>query len=135
MTRENLSGLEPRGRAVLVQVDEAAKVPGSKIEIPDFVKDKTDMVEQNAVVIAVGPSAFMDEGFWEPVLGGLWRRWKIIPRAVVGETVIITRFAGYMTKGPRDGKRYRMVNDRDIFGAVVYPWRISNQAEAERKVA
>lgn len=131
--RENQSGLEPRGRAVLVQVDDSVKSTGSKIEIPDFVKDKTDMVEQNAVVIAVGPSAWKDEGYWEPFCWGLLRRWVVTPRAAVGERVLVTRFAGYMTKGPADDKRYRLVNDRDIFGAVTY--QKPQQEDVERKVA
>lgn len=118
--RENSSGLEPRGRAVLIQVDDSLGVKSKTIAIPDIVREKTDMVEQNAVVIAIGPAAWMDEGFWEPTLWGLWRRWRIIPRARIGERVIVTKFAGYMTLGPADGKRYRMVNDRDIFGAVTY---------------
>ena len=115
---ENLSGLEPRGRAVLVQTDDRLGVKSKTIAIPDVVKDRTEMVEQRATVIAVGETAWHDEGFWEPWFFGLLRRWRIKPRAKVGDVVLVTRFAGYMTTGPADGKRYRLVNDRDIFAAI-----------------
>src|SRR5258705_8776723 len=73
------------------------------IHVADIVREKTDMMEQRCKVIAIGPSAWNDEAE---------------PRAKVGEFVLVTKFAGYMTYGPRDGKRYRLVNDRDIFGAI-----------------
>lgn len=114
----NLSGLDPRGRAVLVQMRDLAPVQSSRIAIPDIVRDKTEMVEQRAVVVAVGASCWKDEGFYEPLLWGLWRRWVVIPRAKVGDEVLVTKFAGYMTRGPADGKRYRLVNDKDIFCAI-----------------
>lgn len=100
---KNTSGLSPRGRAVLVEMYEPAKKRGGLIEIPDIVREKTDMMEIRAKVIAIGPSCWNDEPS---------------PRAEIGEFVLVTKFAGYMTKGPRDGKRYRLVNDRDIFCAI-----------------
>jgi len=30
----------------------------------------------------------------------------------------VTKFAGFMAKGPKDGQMYRLVNDRDIFCAI-----------------
>lgn len=114
---KNESGLEPRGRAVLIQIYEPERKK-SAIVIPETVQDRTDMVEQRATLVAVGPSAWKDEGYWEPFCFGLLRRWVVRPRAKVGEKVLVTKFAGYMTTGPADGKRYRLVNDRDIFGAI-----------------
>jgi co-chaperonin GroES (HSP10) len=76
--------------------------PGALIAIPDHVQENTDMVDQKARVIAVGPSAWHDEP---------------APRAKVGEIVLVTKFAGWMTRGA-DGRRYRLINDRDIFCAV-----------------
>lgn len=98
----NTSGLEPRGRAVLIEMYEPQQ-KASLIAIPDNVREKTDMMEQRAIVIAVGTSCWEDESS---------------PRAKVGERVLVTKFAGYMTRGPADGKRYRLVNDRDIFCAI-----------------
>ena len=114
----NRSGLEARGRAVLIQMDEPKQAKNSAIILPDLVREKTDMVEQRATVIQIGETAWHDEGYWAPWCFGLLRRWTIKPRARVGERVLVTKFAGYMTIGPADGKRYRLVNDRDIFAAI-----------------
>ncbi len=103
MSITNKSGLKPLGRAVLVEMYEPQK-KASIIEIPENVREKTDMIEQRAVVIEVGQSCWHDEPH---------------PRAVAGDRVLVTRFAGYMAKGPADGRRYRLVNDRDIFCAIV----------------
>ena len=75
------------------------------IEIPDMVQTRAAMLENRAVVIAIGPSAWHDEP---------------APRAAVGERVLVTKFAGFMAKGPKDGQMYRLVNDRDIFCAITY---------------
>ena len=42
------------------------------------------------------------------------------PRAKVGDRVLVTSFAGFMAVGPKDGKQYRVVNDRDIFCAITH---------------
>jgi len=75
------------------------------IVLPDNVQGRLSMVDNRAVVIAVGPSAWHDEPQ---------------PRAKVGERVLVTKFAGFMAKGPQDGKMYRLVNDRDIFCAITH---------------
>lgn len=98
---ENTSGLAPLGRAVLVMHYEPEK-KDSLIEIPDFVQDRTLMVEQRAIVIEVGPAAWPDEP----------------PRAKPGDKVLIAKMSGYMATGTADGKRYRLINDRDIFAAI-----------------
>lgn len=94
----NTSGLVPLGHAVLVEPYEP-EIKKGVIEIPDTVGERTAMVESRATVIAVGACCWPDEP----------------PRAKPGDKVFITKFAGYMTKGPKDGKRYRLVNDNDIF--------------------
>jgi len=98
----NSSGLKPLGRAVLIEhYEEESKA--SLIELPDIVKDRTLMVEQRAIVVEVGPACWPDEP----------------ARAKPGDKVLISKMAGYMAIGPADGKRYRLVNDRDIFAAIV----------------
>ena len=99
---ENRSGLAPLGRAVLVELYEPEQQRGL-IAIPDHVRERTAMVEQRAVVVSVGPEAWSDE-----------RK----PRAVPGDKVLITRFAGHMARGPLDKRLYRMVNANDIFCAI-----------------
>ena len=98
----NHSGLEPRGVAVLVRPLDV-KPKGGLIELPPDVAARASMLENQVVVIAIGPNAWHDEPK---------------PRASVGETVLVTKFAGFMAKGPKDGKAYRLVNDRDIFCAI-----------------
>lgn len=98
---ENRSGLEPLGRAVLIKMVEASEHKGM-IQIPDHVKASAAVMEQRAVVIAIGGCAWEDEPR---------------PRAAIGDRVIVTKLAGYVTKG-RDGELYRLVNDRDIFCRV-----------------
>lgn len=98
----NLSGLEPLGRAVLIEMVELEDMKAALIKIPDHVRANSAVMEQRALVVAVGSEAWHDE-----------RQ----PRCAPGDKVIVTRMAGYMTKGA-DGKLYRMVNDRDIFCRV-----------------
>ncbi len=98
---ENNSGLAPLGRAVLIMHYEPEK-KDSLIEIPDFIQDRTLMVEQRAIVVEVGPACWPDEP----------------ARAKPGDKVLIAKMSGYMSTGPADGKRYRLVNDRDIFCAI-----------------
>lgn len=73
------------------------------IELPAAVESRMSMVDNRAVVLAIGPSAWHDEPF---------------PRAAVGDRVLVTKFAGFMATGPADGQLYRLVNDRDIFCAI-----------------
>lgn len=101
---ENRSGLEPRGVAVLIKTYEPER-KGAQIVIPDSVQGRMAMVDNRALVIAIGPSAWHDEP---------------APRAKVGDKVLVTKFAGFMAKGPADGEMYRLVNDRDIFCAITH---------------
>lgn len=98
----NPSGLRPLGVAVLVKPYEP-ELRKSMIEIPDTVRERTGMVETRAIVIEVGPEAWSDEPK---------------PRARPGDKVLISRFSGVMANGIKDGERYRIVNDRDIFCAL-----------------
>ena len=96
---ENKSGLKPLGYAVLVQPYEPEMKKGL-IVMPETVKERSAMVETRAVVIEVGPAAWTDEK---------------APRAIPGDKVLISKFAGAMATGTADGKPYRIVNDRDIY--------------------
>lgn len=101
---ENTSGLKPLGVAVLIRAYEPER-KGGLIELPDNVAGRMAMVDNRAVVIEVGPSAWMDEPQ---------------PRAKPGDRVLVTKFAGFMAKGPADGVQYRLVNDRDIFCCITH---------------
>lgn len=101
---ENRSGLSPKGVAVLVKPYTVAN-KGGLIAIPASVRAQTDMVDNRVVVVEVGPEAWKDES---------------APRAVAGDHVLITKFAGFMIKpeDTLDGQAYRVVNDRDIFCGI-----------------
>ena len=98
----NNSGLSPVGRAVLVQPYEPEK-KSSLIEVPDFVQDRMRTVDQRVVVVDIGPAAWADEA---------------VPRARIGDKVLVSAFSGYMAKGTKDGQQYRFVNDKDIFAVI-----------------
>lgn len=98
----NESGVLPVGRAVLVAPYQPER-KSSLIQMPDSILGKEQMIEQRAVVVAVGPSAWCDEP---------------IPRAKPGDKVLISRYAGYMAEGTKDKKQYRFINDRDIFALI-----------------
>ena len=98
----NESGLRPLGRAVLVEPREA-ELKTTMIELPPSVRDRSILIEQRVAVIAIGPLAWKDEGQ---------------PRAIPGDLVMVTKFAGAFVQGPKDGKQYRLVNDLDIFCGI-----------------
>jgi co-chaperonin GroES (HSP10) len=100
---ENNSGLEPVGVAVLIKMYEPERKDGM-IVIPDAVQGKMAQVDVRATVVAVGPGAWEEE-----------KR----PRAAPGDRVMVTKFAGFIAKGPKDGQLYRLINDRDIFCKIV----------------
>lgn len=101
----NPSGIQPRGRALLVKPYEPPKIDGL-IVIPEHVQKQQDTMNQRAVVIAVGESCWHDEPS---------------PRARPGEKVLVTKYAGFNVFGDisLDGEHYRLVNDRDVFAAIV----------------
>lgn len=101
---ENNSGLAPRGVAVLIKPYEPER-RGAQIVIPENVQGRMAMVDSRAIVVAIGPSAWHDEP---------------TPRAAVGDKVLVSKFSGFMAKGPKDGEVYRLVNDRDIFCAITH---------------
>lgn len=80
------------------------KKKDSRIVMPETVKDREKMVETRAVVVDVGPEAWIDEKG---------------PRAWAGDKVFISRFSGVMAKGTADGQQYRLVNDTDIYCQIV----------------
>lgn len=100
----NKSGLEPLGVAVLILPDPTEEVTQGGIVLPKETKERGDMAETKATVIAVGPWAWHDEP---------------TPRAKPGDRVLFAKYAGKLCEGPLDGVMYRAVNDRDIFLKLV----------------
>lgn len=92
------SGLKAVGRAVLCEPYDP-ELNNTLIAIPDHVKALELMREMRATVLQLGEACWVDEP----------------ARAGPGDHVLVSRFCGAIVKGPKDGKLYRLVNDRDIF--------------------
>lgn len=99
---ENKSGIKPFGRAVLIKPYTPERKE-SILVMPDEVLQRDQMVEQRAIVIELGKYAWHDEPE---------------PRALPGQKVLVSKFAGYMVKGTADNEQYRLVNDKDIFAGI-----------------
>lgn len=98
----NKSGLKPVGHAVLLEPYEP-EIKKSGIYLPPAVQTSVQIMGNRCIVVEVGSEAWVEER---------------VPRAAVGDKVIVTRYAGYMAVGPADGQQYRIVNDRDIFTVI-----------------
>lgn len=72
------------------------------IIIPDQTKDRDQFAQMEGVLIACAPLAFTY---------GEWANASDIPKP--GNRVMFARYAGAVWKG-KDGKDYRIVNDKDI---------------------
>jgi len=93
----NPSGINPLDLRVLVKPDVVPEKIGSII-IADTEKERRQMAECRALLVAVGENAFAE------IVG---------PRPEPGQRVLIAKYAGIVTKGD-DGEEYRLCNDADI---------------------
>ncbi len=73
------------------------------IIMTDSTVKADQMAEQRAVMVEAGPLAWSAEPQ---------------PRALPGEKLLFSKWAGYALKGPADGQDYRVVNDADIFMVI-----------------
>lgn len=96
----NTSGLKPVGRAVLVKPYVIEEKTAGGLILPDQVRNKDQLAEQRAVLIEAGKFAWKDEPE---------------PRALPGDKILFSKWAGYQAVGTADGEVYRVVNDNDIF--------------------
>lgn len=94
----NESGLEPRGRCVLVRPAEL-EIQRGVIAVLDSTVAEAHMLQMRVEVVECGPHCWPDEPE---------------PRAKAGDTVMVAKMSGSLVKG-LDGKQYRAINDRDIF--------------------
>ena len=99
----NESGINPVGWRVLIKPQEVKEVSqGGIILSTDKGKEREQMANTTGIVIAMGAECYADEPS---------------PRCKVGDKVIFAKYAGLLYKG-RDGKEYRMINDKDIRGTL-----------------
>ena len=103
LVMENNSGVMPLGRAVLVEYYQPERKE-SLIVMPASVESRDTQVEQRARIVEIGAACWPDEP----------------ARAVPGDYVLISRMSGYAMIGPKDGKAYRLVNDRDVFAKLTH---------------
>lgn len=105
----NESGIWPKEYKVLILPEKiedtdpvlsAAKRAG--IELPITESQREQMAQVHGILVAAGGNAFDD--------------WNDPP--IVGERVMIAKYAGLICKGV-DGREYRLCNDKDIAAVVV----------------
>jgi len=105
---DNPSRIYPMEYKILVRPEDleetdpvlkAAKEAG--IELPDNLKEREQMMQGEADLIAVGGNAFED--------------WNGKPK--VGDRVLIAKYAGIITNG-KDGVEYRLCNDKDVAAVI-----------------
>lgn len=99
----NNSGLAPLGRAILVEPFEPER-KASVIALPSRVLATERMLDVKVRVLELGPQCYPDE----------------VARCKPGDVVYIAKMSGFMAQGPKDGKEYRLVNDRDVFALVTW---------------
>jgi len=73
------------------------------LEIPQSARDRIQLAEQEAIVVAVGPEAWKEEAQ---------------PRAKPGDRVMISKYAGSIVVGILDKTTYRVINANDVFLAI-----------------
>jgi chaperonin GroES len=99
----NESGINPVGWRVLIKPLEVKEVSsGGIILTTETTKEREQMGNTTGVVIAMGEQCYADEP----------TSW-----CGIGDKVIFAKYAGLLYLG-KDGKQYRMVNDKDITGTL-----------------
>ncbi len=99
----NPSGIEPTEYKVLIRpkaVDD--KSPGGII-IPETTKDREQFAQMEGELVAVSPLAFTYDD-WKDAAD---------KRPKAGDRVLFAKFSGATVKG-KDGKEYRLANDKDV---------------------
>lgn len=113
---KNPSGILPTEFKVLILPDQASDkftLPdgrASSLVKPDDVKDKDSFAQQDGTIIAVSGLAFSYAAQSEWDSAGQ-------KKPAAGDRVSYARYAGALKKG-KDGKDYRIVNDKDIFAVL-----------------
>jgi chaperonin GroES len=104
---KNESGIYPTEYKVLISPRTVEEKTKGGIIIPDQTKERDQFAQMEGALVAVSPLAFSYDD-WK---GADDKR----PKA--GDRVLFAKYAGAVVTG-KDGKDYRLVNDKDI-GAVL----------------
>lgn len=99
---QNASGIHPTEYKVLIAPKEVEQVTPGGIIIPNEHREKQEHAQQEGVIVEVSPIAFEFE---------LWPQAARKPEP--GDRVLFAKYAGFQWEG-KDGKPYRIVNDKDV---------------------
>lgn len=94
---------------ILVLPREVEEKTSSGIYIPDQSREREEEAGIEGIVVGVGEFAFHFEGS-----DGEVQPWDKRPQ--VGETVMFARYAGGRNFIGSDGRRYRIMKDKDVLG-------------------
>ncbi len=98
----NNSGIKPTEFKVLILPSEVSDMIGN-VHIPQEYQAREQFACQEGMLVALAPLAFT------------YDKWEGIEdqKPKPGDKVLFAKFAGFEHKG-KDGKKYRVVNDRDV---------------------
>ena len=99
----NKSGLYPVEFKILVKLDAVDEKTSGGIYIPATLRDKQQMMQVEATLVAYGGNAFED---WKGRIPGEEDR------------IYVGRAAGYQVRG-MDGEKYQLMNDKDIAAVIM----------------
>lgn len=100
----NESGIEPRGPRVLLLPDQIEETsPGGIVVATGTQLMREELAQTEGLVVALGSTAYREPPFDNDT----------DPWCKVGDRVIFAKYAGLVCPG-NDGKKYRLVHDRDI---------------------
>jgi chaperonin GroES len=100
----NDSGIYPTEYKVLIAPKEISEKTKGGIIIPDATKERDQYAQMEGQLVAVSPLAFTYANEAE---------WGAADKPKPGNRVLFAKYAGAVVTG-RDGKDYRIVNDKDI---------------------
>lgn len=100
--KKNLSKLHPVEYKILVRLDKVEDRTSGGIYIPMTLRDKQQMMQVEATLVACGGNAFED---WVGTM------------PIIGDRVYVAKAAGYSVVG-MDGAKYQLMNDKDIAAVI-----------------
>lgn len=99
----NPSGIHPCGWRILVLPREIEETTESGIIInTESNRERESMANTTGIVIEMGDECYSD---------------MLSPWCKLGDKIIFAKYAGLMYLG-KDGKRYRVINDKDVTGTL-----------------
>jgi chaperonin GroES len=99
----NVSGINPVGeRILLLPIEVQNKTASGIIVATEETSAREQMANTSGVVVAMGDECYEDYPK---------------PWCAVGDKIVFAKYAGLMYLG-KDGKQYRMINDKDVTGLL-----------------